>query len=154
MGLLIFHYLMCNCSFQVPLGPYYHPGMSFHPFTAPPVNHPMYRGADVLGHQQQQVPSDEYPERPGQPECQHFVKSGFCKFGGKCKYHHPRLLMPPQPAGALSPLGLPLKPVSVLLPGMLCWFSRKKWCMLWKPLFSELIFSYLPLPIWPLDLGR
>jgi hypothetical protein len=24
--------------------------------------------------------------------------------------------MPPQPAGALSPLGLPLKPVSVLLP--------------------------------------
>ncbi|XP_051205513.1 zinc finger CCCH domain-containing protein 65 isoform X6 [Lolium perenne] len=93
---------------QVPLGPYYPPGISFHPFPAPPVNHPMYRGADVLGHQQ--VPSDEYPERPGQPECQHFVKSGFCKFRGKCKYHHPSLLVPPQPAGALSPLGLPLKP--------------------------------------------
>ncbi|KAM0867961.1 hypothetical protein ACQ4PT_041648 [Festuca glaucescens] len=93
---------------QVPLGPYYPPGISFHPFPAPPVNHPMYRGADVLGHQQ--VHSDEYPERPGQPECQHFVKNGFCKFRGKCKYHHPSLLVPPQPAGALSPLGLPLKP--------------------------------------------
>uniref|UniRef100_A0ACD6AP79 Uncharacterized protein n=1 Tax=Avena sativa TaxID=4498 RepID=A0ACD6AP79_AVESA len=93
---------------QVPLGSIYPPGMSFHPFPAPSVNHPIYRGVDVLGHQQ--VPSEEYPERPGRPECQHFVKSGFCKFRGKCKYHHPKLLLHPQPAGALSPLGLPLKP--------------------------------------------
>ncbi|VAI29121.1 unnamed protein product [Triticum turgidum subsp. durum] len=93
---------------QVPLGPYYPPGISFHHFPAPPVNHPMYRGADVPGHQE--LPSDEYPERPGQPECQHFVKSGFCKFKAKCKYHHPRSLVPPPTAGALSPLGLPLRP--------------------------------------------
>lgn len=92
---------------QVPLGPYYPPGISFHHFPAPPVNHPMYRGADVPGHQE--LPSDEYPERPGQPECQHFVKSGFCKFKAKCKYHHPRSLVPPPTAGALSPLGLPLR---------------------------------------------
>ncbi|XP_044946477.1 zinc finger CCCH domain-containing protein 65-like isoform X2 [Hordeum vulgare subsp. vulgare] len=93
---------------QVPLGPYYTPGISFHHFPAPPVNHPMYRGADVQGHQE--LPSDEYPERPGEPECQHFVKSGFCKFKVKCKYHHPRSLVPPPTARALSPLGLPLRP--------------------------------------------
>ncbi|KAI4992539.1 hypothetical protein ZWY2020_057594 [Hordeum vulgare] len=93
---------------QVPLGPYYTPGISFHHFPAPPVNHPMYRGADVQGHQE--LPSYEYPERPGEPECQHFVKSGFCKFKVKCKYHHPRSLVPPPTARALSPLGLPLRP--------------------------------------------
>nr|BAK01716.1 predicted protein [Hordeum vulgare subsp. vulgare] len=93
---------------QVPLGPYYTPGISFHHFPAPPVNHPMYRGADVQGHQE--LPSDEYPERPGEPECQHFVKSGFCKFKVKCKYHHPRSLVPPPTARAFSPLGLPLRP--------------------------------------------
>ncbi|VAI15264.1 unnamed protein product [Triticum turgidum subsp. durum] len=92
---------------QVPLGPYYPPGIAFHHFPTPPVNHPMYRGADVPGHQE--LPSDEYPERPGQLECQHFVKSGFCKFKAKCKYHHPRSLVPPPTAGALSPLGLPLR---------------------------------------------
>ncbi|EMS47318.1 Zinc finger CCCH domain-containing protein 65 [Triticum urartu] len=91
---------------QVPLGPYYPPGIAFHHFPTP-VNHPMYRGADVPGHQE--LPSDEYPERPGQLECQHFVKSGFCKFKAKCKYHHPRSLVPPPTAGALSPLGLPLR---------------------------------------------
>ncbi|KAF0888103.1 hypothetical protein E2562_010809 [Oryza meyeriana var. granulata] len=91
---------------QVPLNPYYPPGVPFQHFPAP-INHPMYKATEIPGHQQ--VPSEEYPERPGQPECQHFVKSGFCKFRMKCKYHHPRSPVPP-PAGALSPLGLPIKP--------------------------------------------
>ncbi|KAK4773178.1 hypothetical protein SAY87_028197 [Trapa incisa] len=29
------------------------------------------------------------PERPGQPDCQHYLKTGDCKFGSSCKYHHP-----------------------------------------------------------------
>uniref|UniRef100_A0A0E0J8Y2 C3H1-type domain-containing protein n=1 Tax=Oryza nivara TaxID=4536 RepID=A0A0E0J8Y2_ORYNI len=91
---------------QVPLNPYYPPGVPFQHFPAAPINHPMYKAPEIPGHQQ--VPSEEYPERPGQPECQHFVKSGFCKFRMKCKYHHPRSPVPP--AGALSPLGLPIKP--------------------------------------------
>ncbi|XP_044487228.1 zinc finger CCCH domain-containing protein 58-like isoform X2 [Mangifera indica] len=31
-----------------------------------------------------------FPERPGQPECQHYLKTGECKFGSSCKYHHPQ----------------------------------------------------------------
>nr|GFC72285.1 zinc finger CCCH domain-containing protein 33 [Tanacetum cinerariifolium] len=32
----------------------------------------------------------EYPERPGQPECEYYLKTGTCKFGPTCKFHHPR----------------------------------------------------------------
>ncbi|KAJ1294107.1 hypothetical protein BS78_01G120700 [Paspalum vaginatum] len=36
-----------------------------------------------------------YPERPGEPECPHYMKHGYCKFQMACKFHHPadRLLM-------------------------------------------------------------
>ncbi|CAL5093991.1 unnamed protein product [Urochloa decumbens] len=91
---------------QVPVNPYYPPGVPFPHFPAPHMNHPMYKAADMPGHQQ--LPSDEYPERPGQPECQHFVKSGFCKYRMKCRFHHPRSRQP-APTG-LSPIGLPIKP--------------------------------------------
>ncbi|CAH8354210.1 unnamed protein product [Eruca vesicaria subsp. sativa] len=30
------------------------------------------------------------PERPGQPECAYYMKTGDCKFGHTCKFHHPR----------------------------------------------------------------
>ena len=30
------------------------------------------------------------PERPGQPECQHYLRTGSCRFGVHCKFHHPR----------------------------------------------------------------
>ncbi|MFQ6647469.1 hypothetical protein Gotur_021369, partial [Gossypium turneri] len=38
----------------------------------------------------------EFPERVGQPECQacisslYYLKTGTCKFGATCKFHHPR----------------------------------------------------------------
>ncbi|KAK4770434.1 hypothetical protein SAY87_030966 [Trapa incisa] len=32
---------------------------------------------------------ESYPQRPGQPECQHYMKTGDCKFGSSCRYHHP-----------------------------------------------------------------
>ncbi|WVZ89533.1 hypothetical protein U9M48_035917, partial [Paspalum notatum var. saurae] len=92
---------------QVSLNPYYATGISFPHFPTPHMNHPMYKGADIQGHQQ--PPSDEYPERPGQPECQHFVKSGFCKYRMKCRFHHPRS-HEPAPLTGLSPIGLPIKP--------------------------------------------
>jgi len=31
-----------------------------------------------------------FPERPGAPECAFFMKTGRCKFGERCVYHHPR----------------------------------------------------------------
>uniref|UniRef100_A0A5B7BTH1 Putative zinc finger CCCH domain-containing protein 37 isoform X1 n=1 Tax=Davidia involucrata TaxID=16924 RepID=A0A5B7BTH1_DAVIN len=30
-----------------------------------------------------------YPKRPGQTECDFYMKTGVCKFGERCKFHHP-----------------------------------------------------------------
>ncbi|XP_052175635.1 zinc finger CCCH domain-containing protein ZFN-like isoform X2 [Diospyros lotus] len=48
-----------------------------------------------------------FPERPGQPECQFYMKTGDCKYGAVCKFHHPRERLIPVPDCVLSPLGLP-----------------------------------------------
>lgn len=57
-----------------------------------------------------------YPQRPGQPECQHYLKTGDCKFGSSCKYNHPSEWVVPETSSALSPMGLPLRPVCTLSP--------------------------------------
>ncbi|XP_010673926.1 zinc finger CCCH domain-containing protein ZFN-like isoform X2 [Beta vulgaris subsp. vulgaris] len=51
-----------------------------------------------------------FPERPGQPECQYYMKTGDCKFGAVCRFHHPRERLIPAPDCLLSALGLPLRP--------------------------------------------
>ncbi|TYH35470.1 hypothetical protein ES332_D13G194500v1 [Gossypium tomentosum] len=51
-----------------------------------------------------------FPERPGEPECQFYMKTGDCKFGAVCKFHHPRERVLPAPDCVLSPIGLPLRP--------------------------------------------
>ncbi|XP_022742015.1 zinc finger CCCH domain-containing protein ZFN-like isoform X2 [Durio zibethinus] len=51
-----------------------------------------------------------FPERPGQPECQFYMKTGDCKFGAVCRFHHPRERVLPAPDCLLSPIGLPLRP--------------------------------------------
>lgn len=56
-----------------------------------------------------------FPERPGQPECQYYMKTGDCKFGSSCRYHHPPELVAPKTTPILSPMGLPLRPVSISL---------------------------------------
>ncbi|XP_078446866.1 zinc finger CCCH domain-containing protein 6-like isoform X2 [Wolffia australiana] len=50
------------------------------------------------------------PERPDQPECQHYVKTGHCKFGSVCKFHHPSEKVAPKASYFLNPVGLPLRP--------------------------------------------
>ncbi|XWS65139.1 hypothetical protein CRYUN_Cryun05aG0065500 [Craigia yunnanensis] len=51
-----------------------------------------------------------FPERPGQPECQFYMKTGDCKFGSVCRFHHPIERVLPAPDCVLSPIGLPLRP--------------------------------------------
>ncbi|KAL6839973.1 hypothetical protein ACP4OV_029783 [Aristida adscensionis] len=51
-----------------------------------------------------------FPDRPDQPECQYYMKTGDCKFGAVCKFHHPRVRSLPPPDCVLSPMGLPLRP--------------------------------------------
>ncbi|KAF8074381.1 hypothetical protein N665_1107s0020 [Sinapis alba] len=53
---------------------------------------------------------ESFPERPGEPDCQYYLKTGDCKFGTSCKFHHPRHLVPPIPNCDLSSFGLPLRP--------------------------------------------
>ncbi|KAL3517475.1 hypothetical protein ACH5RR_020064 [Cinchona calisaya] len=52
----------------------------------------------------------QFPQRPGQPECQHYVRTGDCKFGPSCRYHHPPNWTVAKTYSALSPFGLPLRP--------------------------------------------
>ncbi|VVB14751.1 unnamed protein product [Arabis nemorensis] len=56
-----------------------------------------------------------FPERPGQPECEFYMKTGDCKFGAVCKFHHPRGRQTPASDGVLSPVGLPLRPFGSVL---------------------------------------
>ncbi|XP_023520659.1 zinc finger CCCH domain-containing protein ZFN-like isoform X2 [Cucurbita pepo subsp. pepo] len=58
----------------------------------------------------QQTRENVFPERPGQPECQFYMKTGDCKFGAVCRFHHPRERVIPAPDCVLSPIGLPLRP--------------------------------------------
>ncbi|KAL3812851.1 hypothetical protein ACJIZ3_014119 [Penstemon smallii] len=51
-----------------------------------------------------------FPERPGQPDCQYYMRTGDCKFGPTCKYHHPPEWSAPTTNFTLSPMGLPLRP--------------------------------------------
>ncbi|XAR67946.1 hypothetical protein NMG60_11002898 [Bertholletia excelsa] len=58
----------------------------------------------------QQTIIDEFPERPGQPECTYFMKTGDCKFKSGCKFHHPKSRIVKTTTCALSDIGLPLRP--------------------------------------------
>lgn len=92
-------------------------------------NSPIYGGASrggesgvpmspVAGYRSGTAPAGYYalqrdnvfPERPGQPECQYYMKTGDCKFGAVCRFHHPKERIIPAPDCILSPMGLPLRP--------------------------------------------
>ncbi|KAL1346411.1 zinc finger CCCH domain-containing protein 37 isoform X2 [Arachis duranensis] len=47
-----------------------------------------------------------YPQRPGQIECDFYMKTGECKFGERCKFHHP-LDRSATSSIKLTPAGLP-----------------------------------------------
>ncbi|XP_010420624.1 PREDICTED: zinc finger CCCH domain-containing protein 58-like isoform X1 [Camelina sativa] len=50
-----------------------------------------------------------FPQRPEQPECQYFMRTGDCKFGSSCRFHHPMEAASPKDI-TLSHIGLPLRP--------------------------------------------
>ncbi|RID41782.1 hypothetical protein BRARA_J01714 [Brassica rapa] len=50
-----------------------------------------------------------FPQRPGEPDCQYFMRTGDCKFGASCRFHHPLEAAPPKGVN-LSNIGLPLRP--------------------------------------------
>ncbi|XP_072957129.1 zinc finger CCCH domain-containing protein 65-like isoform X3 [Typha angustifolia] len=97
--------------YQVPV---FAPDIQIHNYSASAVHHAPHK-ADTSVHQVASI--NEYPERPGLPECQYFMKNGSCKFKSGCKYHHPKPQLPSAASvGVLSPLGLPLKPDQPVCP--------------------------------------
>ncbi|XP_015581492.1 zinc finger CCCH domain-containing protein 43 [Ricinus communis] len=88
--------------------PMYPPERSMHQPPAYVISNPA-TDTNVYAHQQQ-IQVEEFPERPGQPECSYFMKTGDCKFKSNCKYHHPKNHISKSPPCVLSDKGLPLRP--------------------------------------------
>ncbi|XP_077215088.1 zinc finger CCCH domain-containing protein 3-like [Tasmannia lanceolata] len=81
-------------------------------------NAPHISSNDALGsnlvynsnHSGEPTSIQNFPERPDQPECQYYMRTGTCKFGQCCKYHHPKERSAALAMSTLGPLGLPLRP--------------------------------------------
>ena len=56
------------------------------------------------------VQEQKFPQRPGQPDCKYYMRSGDCKYGPSCRYNHT------ESNCVLNPLRLPLRPVRFILP--------------------------------------
>ncbi|CAI8609800.1 unnamed protein product [Vicia faba] len=80
-----------------------------HPSSTYVMNNPSVE-TNVYVPPQKQMPFEVYPERPGEPECSFFLKTGDCKFKSNCKFHHPKNRMARLPPCNLSDKGLPLRP--------------------------------------------
>ncbi|RDX84197.1 Zinc finger CCCH domain-containing protein 43, partial [Mucuna pruriens] len=87
----------------------YLPERSMHPPSTFVMNNPAI-DTNVYMHPQKQMPVEEFPERPGEPECTYFLKTGDCKFKTNCKFHHPKNRIARLPPCDLSDKGLPLRP--------------------------------------------
>lgn len=90
-------------------GPVYPPKGNTNSASAPFKNNSI-RKTDGSKHyrHQQQMATDEFPERPGERECQYFMRNGDCKYRSACRFDHPKNRLQNSPA--LSPMGLPLRP--------------------------------------------
>lgn len=102
----------------------------------------------------------DFPDRPGQLECQYYLKTGDCKFGSSCKYHHPPEWALPKTNCVLSPLGLPLRqgvqPCSFYLQNGYCKFGPV--CKFDHPVgaikYSPSASSLTDMPVAPYPIGR
>ncbi|XP_034707471.1 zinc finger CCCH domain-containing protein 67-like [Vitis riparia] len=88
--------------------PIHSQGMPHHFHSGLTLNKLMKK-SDVSQHYEQ-TQVEEFPERPGKPECDYFMKTGDCKYKSACRYHHPKSRVPGLPVCALSDKGLPLRP--------------------------------------------
>ncbi|XP_047955759.1 zinc finger CCCH domain-containing protein 58-like [Salvia hispanica] len=67
-------------------------------------------GTSLAGPSSSSQKEHTFPDRPGQPECQYYLRTGDCKFGLTCKYHHPPEWSTQKSFVLLSPMGLPMRP--------------------------------------------
>ena len=93
--------------------PFYLSEKSMHPPSQYAVNNPSIE-TDVYMRRHKQMPIEEFPERPGEPECSFFLKTGDCKFKSHCKFHHPKNRNARLPPCSLSDKGLPFRPGQIV----------------------------------------
>ncbi|XP_054804859.1 zinc finger CCCH domain-containing protein 67-like [Prosopis cineraria] len=99
-----------SSEWNVYQAPVYLPEGSMRPPSAYVMNNPAIEKT-IYMHHQKKTQVEEFPERPGEPECSYFLKTGDCKFKSNCKFHHPRNRITKLPSTcALSDKGLPLRP--------------------------------------------
>lgn len=113
--------------------PIYLTERSMHPPSPYAVNNPAIE-TNVRMHRHKQTSAEEFPERPGEPECSFFVKTGDCKFKFHCKFHHPKNRITRSPPCNLSDKGLPLRPVSYFIPPFYAYMETEKY---FPPYFSD-----------------
>ncbi|KAK7411054.1 hypothetical protein VNO78_02408 [Psophocarpus tetragonolobus] len=89
--------------------PVYLSERSLHPPSTYVMNNPAMETNVYMPHQKQ-MQVEDFPERPGEPECTYFLKTGDCKFKSNCKFHHPKNRIARLPPCNLSDKGLPLRP--------------------------------------------
>lgn len=77
------------------------------------------------------------PERPGLPECWHFMSSGTCNYGSNCKFHHPK----ERTMNNLGPHGLPLRPGEDICAYFQCYGICNPYCKFNHP-FGGYIDGY------------
>ncbi|WOL10361.1 zinc finger CCCH domain-containing protein 5-like [Canna indica] len=104
---------------------------------------------------------NKFPERPGQPECQFYLRTGDCKFGPTCKYHHPPDWSISKRSFFLSPLGFPLRPGAPICTyysqhgickfGTTCKFDHPMGTLSYSPSASSL--SDMPVAPYPIGLS-
>eukprot|EP00850_Spirogloea_muscicola_P006260 SM000029S10555 [mRNA] locus=s29:952187:953016:+ [translate_table: standard] len=86
---------------------------SGHPFMPMPLQFPRGHAAEGMPELPNRLREEGgafvFPERPGQPECQYYLRTGDCKYGATCRFHHPSDRALPSPTCVLSPIGLPLR---------------------------------------------
>ncbi|KAH9622592.1 hypothetical protein KSS87_004970 [Heliosperma pusillum] len=68
---------------------------------------------DPLPHHPNMLETGEFPERPGQPDCDYFMKTGNCKYRTACRYNHPRSLASKLPPPLLSSKGIYSRPATM-----------------------------------------
>ncbi|KAL4385010.1 hypothetical protein GQ457_15G025260 [Hibiscus cannabinus] len=94
--------------YSAPVSPVLSPGAQ--PGAQPAVGATSLYGPTQLSSQHLRLQENTFPERPSEPECQYYLRTGNCKFGSSCRYHHPRDRVVPLTNCTLSPVGLPLRP--------------------------------------------
>uniref|UniRef100_A0A1D1XMR0 Zinc finger CCCH domain-containing protein 3 n=1 Tax=Anthurium amnicola TaxID=1678845 RepID=A0A1D1XMR0_9ARAE len=90
-------------------------GWSTYTGTMNPVSSTEAVGVNHMSNSKPQIQSSSstqviFPERPGQPDCLYYIRTGSCRYGPACKYHHPKEKIAQVPTSTIGPHMLPLRP--------------------------------------------